>query len=97
MSDPRQKTDMSDELTTIARKSYGESAIFVKCTSGSPKFWFYLGRRLVSEHDAASHAEAFRELKLKPCLSGLDPHGARAAYGKRRAVPVGRYLAGAAS
>ena len=65
MSDPRQKTDMSDELTTIARKSYGESAIFVKCTSGSPKFWFYLGRRLVSEHDAASHAEAFRELKLK--------------------------------
>ena len=65
MSDPRQKTDMSDELTTIARKSYGESAFVVKCCSGSPKFWFYLGRRLVSGHDAASHEEAFRELKMK--------------------------------
>lgn len=65
MIDPRQKTDMADELTAIARKSYGESAIFVKCCSGSPKFWFYLGRKLVSEHDAASHEEAFRELKIK--------------------------------
>ncbi len=62
MSDPRQKTDMSDELTTIARKSYGESAFVVRI---SPGFMLYVERKPVWYHEGASQEEAFRELKLK--------------------------------
>ena len=62
MTDPRQKTDMADELTAIARKSYGESAFVVRI---SPGFMLYVDRKSVSYHEAASQEEAFRELKLK--------------------------------
>ncbi len=62
MSDARQKTDMSDELTTIARKSYGESAFVVRI---SPGFMLYVERKPVWYHEAASQEDAFRELKMK--------------------------------
>ena len=69
---------MSDELTAIARKSYGESAFVVRTGVG---FMLYVERKPVWYHETASQEEAFRELKMKLETMAMltDLHAAGAA------------------
>jgi hypothetical protein len=56
---------MADELTTIARKSYGKTAVVVKNQTADEKFSLFVENKFVSNQTGASQEEAFRELKMK--------------------------------
>ena len=72
---------MADELTTIARKSYGKTAVVVKNFTADEKFSLFVGNKFVSNHAGATHEEAFRELrtKLEAMAMLTDLHAAGAA------------------
>ena len=72
---------MADALTTIARKSYGKTAVVVKNVTADEKFSLFVGNKFVSNHAGATHEEAFRELKTKLETMAMltDLHAAGAA------------------